>query len=332
VVELEPRDIQVTVRTHGTIEARTEIDLVAEVPGRVSRVSPALAPGGLFKEGEVLLELDPLDAELARERAAAARARAGSEASLADLRLERMRTLADREISSRVELEQAEHESRIAAARLREARAALAQTTYDLERTRIRAPFNARVRTKRVDVGQFVTKGMPVARIFSVDAVEVRLPIPTAELAYLDLPGGRTDSWAAPIVHLRAEFAGTPMTWTGRIVRTEGTIADRSRMLNVVARVENPGRGPRDSVQPPLTVGLFVEAEIVGRTFENVFILPRSALHGPSRVLVADSEDYLRAREVQVLRVEGERVLVSSGLEPGERVSASASPPISSCC
>jgi hypothetical protein len=95
-------------------------------------------------------------------------------------------------------------------------------------------------------------------------------------------------------------------------------------MLHVVARVEDPfGRGVHGG-RPALTPGLFVEAEIAGRTLERVFVLPRAALHGPDQVLTLDAERRLRARRVEVLRVEAERVLVGRGLEPGERVAASA--------
>jgi RND family efflux transporter MFP subunit len=127
-----------------------------------------------------------------------------------------------------------------------------------------------------------------------------------------------------PTVLLRADFAGEAHTWTGRIVRTEGEIDPKSRMVQVVARVEDPyGAGAQG--RPPLAVGLFVDAEIEGRTAEDVFVLPRSALRrGRSgegdRVLVIDQDSRLRFRDVDVLRIEHDQVIVGRGLAAGERI------------
>jgi RND family efflux transporter MFP subunit len=331
VLEVQPRDLRITVPSHGTVGPRTEIDLVAEVGGRIVSVAPGLAAGGSFEEGEVLVELDAHDAEVAVDRAEAVLARIEGEVSLSERRLRRLRALAQREIASRAELEEAEDENRIAGARLKEARATRRQAARNLERTRVRAPFRGRVRAKKVDVGQFVIPGTPLARIYAVDSFEVRLPIPNSDLAYLDLPPARrgNDEGAdGPTVDLRAEFAGRPATWTGRIVRTEAAIAPQSRTLHLVARVDDPlGWRTQNGGDPPfapLTVGLFVEAQILGRTFEDVVVLPRSALRGSSEVLVVDEENRLRARVVEVLRINGEQVVAASGLTAGERVSVSA--------
>jgi RND family efflux transporter MFP subunit len=327
VVEAQRRSERVSVRTHGTVEARTEIDLVAEIAGRVAVVSPALGAGAFFEAGDVLIELEGRDAELALERAEAAVLRAQSELGLADARLARRRTLAQSEIASAARLEESEHARRMAAARLREARAMREQARRDLDRTRILAPFAGRVRSKQVDRGQFVTRGTPLARIYAVDSAEVRLPIPTSELVHLDVPvAGLSPNEPASGSRalLRASFAGRVSEWEARVVRAEGEIAPRSRMIHVVVRVDDPyGRRSGDT-RPPLTVGLFVEAEILGRTLDGVFVLPRSALRPPGEVLVVDADERLRARRVEVLRVAHDRILVGAGLDGGARVVVSA--------
>jgi RND family efflux transporter MFP subunit len=327
VVEVQRRSERASVRTHGTVEARTEIDLVAEIAGRVAVVSPALATGAFFETGDVLVELEGGDAELALERAEAAVLRAQSELGLADARLARHRTLAQSEIASAARLEESEHARRMAAAQLREARATREQARRDLDRTRIRAPFAGRVRSKQVDQGQFVARGTPLARIYAVDSAEVRLPIPTSELVHLDVPiAGRSpnESTSGSRAFLRARFAGRVSEWEARIVRAEGEIEASSRMIHVVARVDDPyGRRSRGT-RPPLTVGLFVEAEILGRTLDEVFVLPRSALRPPDEVLVVDSDERLRASRVEVLRVAHDRILVGAGLDSGARVVVSA--------
>jgi multidrug efflux pump subunit AcrA (membrane-fusion protein) len=122
---------------------------------------------------------------------------------------------------------------------------------------------------------------------------------------------------------LHARFAGRDHRWTGRIVRTEGEIDARSRMVHVVARIEDPyGHGPDrgPDERPPLAVGLFVEAEIHGRHIDGAVLLPRGALRNGDRVLVVDGDDRIAFRDVDVLRSERGQVVIGGGLAEGEFV------------
>lgn len=322
VLEVEPREVRITLRAYGTVEPRTEIDLASEIAGRVQTVSPRLVTGEFFEAGELLVELDPGDAEIALLRTEAALARAQSEAHMARVKLERLSALHANQVASPAVLDEAKHTEDMGSAQLHEAQAAVSQARRDLERTRILAPFTGRVRAKQADTGQFISRGTPLARIYSVDLFEVRLPILASELRYLDLP---TDEDEGSPVRLRAEFFKRGAEWRGQIVRSEGVIDPRTQMLHVVARVADPYHRSTPSSGPPLTIGLFVEAEILGSHFEDVVVLPRSALLDGSEVLVVDAEERLRARRVEVLRIETERVLLRSGVASGERVAVSAS-------
>ncbi len=318
-----PETLRLSVHTHGTVAPSTESDLVPEVSGPVVAVAPALVSGGFFEKGDVLLVVDPRDYEAALERAQAARIRAESEHARTRKELERLRSLAERNVASASRLDDAVAAERVAGAGVREARAALDQARRDLERTQLRAPFSGRVRDEQVGVGQFVSRGEAVGRLYATDYVEVRLPVSDRELAYLELPGLGGVA-GEPRVTLRADFAGAEHAWTGRVDRTEGQIDDRSRMVHVVARVEAPYERSPDDPRPPLAVGLFVRAEIEGREFRDVTVLPRAALYGPREgersVWVVDADDRLRARRVDVLRAGRDEVLIQAGLAAGERV------------
>lgn len=321
VMSALPGAVTLSVRTHGTVEPRTESDLVPEVSGRVVWLSPALAAGGFFEADDRLLEIDRGDYENGVRRARARLARADSEVRLARAELERASTLAERKITSASMVDKQRNAEEVALAAREESRAALDQALRDLERTRLRAPFAGRVRRKSIDVGQFVARGMPVARLYAVDFAEVRLPIHDADLAFLDVPvgyRGRDDDAAGPSVVLRGRFAGRAQEWHGEIIRTEGEIDAQSRMVHLVARVEDP-YGRHDG-RPPLPVGLFVEAEIRGRTLEDVLDVPRAALREGEQILVVDAESRLRRRDAQVLRLDGERALIRAPLGAGERL------------
>ena len=323
VVEVRSRTVQLEVRSQGTVVPRTESELIPEVSGSVVWTSPALVSGGYFEADEPLLRIDQRDYRANVDRAKAARARARSEHDHAQNHLERRVDLKERNVVSDAALDDARRSSEVAAANLRDSVVALGQARRDLERTEIRAPFSGRVRDEKVDVGQFLARGQAFATIYATDYVEVRLPIADAQLAYLDLPlwGRRQVSEdQLPEVELSARFAGRDHVWTGRVVRTEGEIDARSRLVHVVARVANEVSG--DAM--PLPVGLFVQGRIAGRSETEVAVIPRQALRNQSQVLVVDDQDRLRFRAVEVLRVEGENALIASGLADGERVCVSA--------
>ncbi|MCY4373348.1 MAG: hypothetical protein OXC31_06195, partial [Spirochaetaceae bacterium] len=119
---------------------------------------------------------------------------------------------------------------------------------------------------------------------------------------------------------LTARFAGRDHTWTGRIVRTEGEIDPRTRMVNAIAQVQDPYGRDRSADRPPLAIGMFVHAAIEGIVVRDVVKAPRSALRGDNTVYVIDSANRLAFREVDILRLERESVLVRGGVEEGERI------------
>jgi RND family efflux transporter MFP subunit len=326
VVSADPQPVRLRVEAQGSVVPRTESDLVAEVSGRITWVSPSLASGGFLQHDEVLVRIDAGDYEVAVERAEAAVQRAKSELELSRANLVRRKNLTERGVASAADLENARNNAGVAAASLRDATAALSQANRDLARTQVVSPYVGRVREKYVDIGQFVTVGSPVARVYAVDYAEVRLPIPDTEAAYVDLPidyRGEEQSGQGPPVLLRARFAGRDYEWQGRIVRTEGELDARTRMIHAVARVEDPYARSDDPDRPPLSVGLFVTAEIEGRAVDGVVTLPREALRRDGQVLVVDDEDRLVMRPVEVLKQDRETVLIAAGLQSGERVCTS---------
>ena len=320
------QDVRLTVKSQGTVGPRTESQLAPEISGRVIRVAPSFASGGFFEAGDVLLEIDPYDYQQAvisaRGQLAQARLRLAQEEAEADVARREWAALGRGDPRA---LTLREPQLEDARAALAAADASLDRATRDLERAEIRAPYAGRVRRKSVDVGQFVTVGSPVATIYAVDYAEIRLPLPDAELAYLELPLSYrgTENRVGPRVTLRANFAGQTHEWQGRIVRTESEIDPVSRMVHLVAQVKDPYAPGTDPTRPPLAVGMYVEAEIEGNVVTGVAVLPRAALRGSSQVFVVDGESRLRFRDVDLLRATTEVVLVRAGLEEGEAVSLS---------
>ena len=324
VVRADPQPVRLIVRSQGTVAPRTESELIPEVSGPVTWTSPSLVSGGFFEAGDPLLRIDRRDYETNYALAKASLARAEGELEHARANLGRLDGLAARDIASPSQHDDARRSARVAAATLDEAKAQLRQANRDLARTEIVAPYAGRVRVEHVDVGQFLARGQSVATIYATDYVEVRLPIPDKELAYLDvgLFAQEEDNGDGPPVTLRARFAGAEHRWRGRIVRTEGEIDARSRMVHVVARVEKPYE-PSEPGRPPLAVGLFVSAEIEGPEFTGVVAVPRAAVRQDGSVLVVDAADTLHRKSVEVLRVDEDQALIRGELVSGERISVS---------
>lgn len=324
VVSVDPVTVQLSVKSQGTVMPRSEIDLVAEVAGRITKVAPAFAEGGFFKKGELLVAVQPRDYDLAITKTRAKVAEAQQQLVKEQAEAEQARAdWAELGEGDPTPLTLREPQLAGARAKLAAAEAEFAEVQLKRRRTELHAPFDGRVRDKLVDVGQYVNVGAQLARIYSVDVAEVSLPLNDNQLAYLNLPVAYRNveqRAAGPKVTLRARFAGKLHDWHGRIVRTKGVIDEKNRTIYAVAQVEDPYayRGTTD--QPPLAVGLFVEAEIQGRGFKEVFILPQRAMHGSKRIWIVDSESRLRFREVDVLRTERERVIIEGGLSKGERV------------
>ena len=317
VTTVTPESVNLTVISQGSVNPNIETQLIPEVSGQVIWMSPALVAGGRFAIGEVLLRLDDQDLASDLERASASLSRAQAEDQHADFEYQRLESLGERQLASRSQIENALRTFRIAQASLQEASAIHDQARRDLSRTEIQAPFSGLVRNKKVDIGQFVARGNPIATIYATDIVEVRLPIADQQLAYLQLPidmQGLLPPGSRPGVELTANYAGRSLTWRGEIIRTEAEIDTKSRMVHVVARIDNRIQNT------PLSVGLFVNGEIMGRTADNIIQLPRSALRGNDRVLIVDQDNRLRFRTVELLRLFQDKVLISAGLTQGERV------------
>ena len=208
-----------------------------------------------------------------------------------------------------------------ALAAVQAAEAELQEAERDLQRTRIKLPYDGLVRSKGVDVGQFVSPGTPLGVTFAIDTAEIRLPLSSGDIAYLELPSAtRLDRAYRVPVTLTAENGGFGDRWEAEIVRTEGVVDERSRVIYAVAEVADPYGVLGISRQPELKMGTFVRAEIQGLRADNVVVLPRSVLLPDNTIPVANEDRKLEIRPVTVARAEPRRVYISDGVEEGELV------------
>lgn len=309
--------VPVVIPGNGTVRPKVSAQLVPQVAGRVVALHPAMTAGGFFQAGEVLIRIDPADYRLAvrRARATVKRAQVQLELARADAAVARRewnRMHPGEEPPSPLVVKQPQVEQ--AEADLGAAQADLDTAKLNLERTRLSLPFDGRVVSKSVDVGQYVTPGQPVAQVYGTGVVEIPVPLEDADLAWFKVPQrGRSASGSR--VEVSARFGGKIHRWRGRVARTEGEIDTATRMVHVVVEVRRPF--PSDSDIGALIPGMFVDVAIHGRDLDDAFEVPRSAVHGGLTAWVVRS-GRLRLQPVKIARFDGDTALVTSGLKDGE--------------
>jgi len=322
VIEIQTGPRPILIVGQGTVRPLQEIQLVPQVGGKVVYMSSALVDGGAFKKGSTLLRIEPVDYQLA---VALYESKVKDSESRLKL-LEEEASVAREEwleIQGKIPgtgkkpppLVVKEPQLAAAKAKLEADRAELKKTELQLERTRLRAPFSGRVSGKTVDVGQYVSPGKALATLYSTQVAEILVPLENEDLSWFHVPGFTPGNGPGALATARARIAGKELSWRGQVVRTEGKLDERTRMINVVVRVEKPYAG-----KPPLAMGLFVTVEIDGRILSNAALIPRSALHPDDVVWVVDEDSRLRFRKVRVARFSGEGVVIRDGLQDGDRV------------
>ena len=323
-VDVQPAEIQLTLHSQGTVLPITETDISVQVSGRIIAISPHFREGSFVKKGETLLQVEKEDYEAAlalrqADLAQAHLALATEEAQAKQAR-EDWKALGSGKASP---LTLRKPQLAMAKAQVQSAQAALEKAKRDLERTVVSAPYDAYILHRHVDLGQYVSAApaTPVARIFQTEKAEIRLPITVEDALLLENPTEQKIS-----VTLYRNTPEGRIEWTGQLARMEATIDPANRLIHAIAEIEDPFRQKTDPGKLPLQRGLFVEAEIQGRTVQDVYSLPRYALRGSESIYIVTPENTLVRRTVEIIKSDADNVVIRNGLSRGEKVATSPVP------
>ena len=318
-----------TLEVLGTVRPVDDVTLGPRVSGEVVAIDPSFVPGGIVAKGRVLVRLDPADYE-----AAVAMRQSELDQARADLSIEQGRQsaarveyelLGDDVDPGNRELMLREQQVTVSRARIAAAEAMLRQARLNLDRTDIRAPFDAKIITRAANLGSQVSPGDPLARLVGIDTYWVELTVPLRDLHRLEFPDGDDEASQAEgaAVELRM-----PQSWPagamrrGRLSRLIGEVNPRTRMARVLVTVADPLArevDAADSDVPPLILGTLVQARIACRPLADVVRLERDYLRQNDTVWVM-AEGQLEVRDVQVRARDERYVYIGEGLEAGERV------------
>lgn len=331
--QLSPIKYQFELSSFGTVQPRTQTLLVSQVSGVITNVNHTFKDGGFFSRDEVLIEIDDRDYQAAAKVAKA-------ELLQAELALEEEKARAKQAQIDWSRLGDGNpapalvlREPQLAAA---EAKRFSAQANYekaqlDLERTKIRAPFDGRVKNTQVDLGQYINNNSALAEVFATDVVEIRLPLKNSELPLIDLPENyrnhKLTAEELPEVTIISDL-GVHNEWQGKIVRTEAAIDETSHQLYVIAQIQDPF-AVQQLNKTPLKIGQYVTAKIQGKTLEQALVVPTSSVYQGTYVYIAEQQQ-LQRRNISIAFQTSDDTVIKQGVNADDWVITSPMGQVSS--
>ncbi|NOU48943.1 efflux RND transporter periplasmic adaptor subunit [Pseudoalteromonas sp. JBTF-M23] len=321
LVEAKPITVapmQLNVDSYGLVKPKYSTELVAQVSGQVIAVSDAFVKGGFVKKGDVLARIDPNDYEAALIEAEANLARASSaleieqaQAHVAKTEWQRIKDNANATIPSELYLRKPQLAEKLAS--FRAAQASVKRAKRNLERTYIKAPYDAIIESRNLSLGSVVNAGSQFGVLNATSVAEIRLPVADNELQYL-VNGGINAN-----VTLTAQVEGKPAKWQGKIVRSEGVIDQRSRMTYLVAQVDKPYSDKRTA----LRFGAYLNATIDGKTIDSAAAIPQHLVKN-NRIAILNNDQTLSFKPINIVREYNGHTIVDAGVNNGEQLITSA--------
>ena len=316
ILDIQVGEQQSKIYTSGVVQPSQQINLVPQVSGQIVFVADGLQAGKRFQKGDVIAKIDPVDYRLVVRQE-----KARVEQAKLNLRLEEERqTAAQREWEllgnegATPELTSRRPHLDLMKANVDAANASLERAERNLSRTTLYAPFNCIVKQEQLDLGQ-VVGGSPVGILQGTDSFFVRASVPIARLPEISIPDTQDKQGAEVSIHFTPSDR-VSLVKQGRISRLEGELDPQARTANVLVEIENPLEG----AEMPLLLGSYVNVDITGKVFENATRIPSAALLDGEYVLIADQENKLARKDVEVGWNDRKEVVLIHGLESGDRV------------
>jgi len=315
---------QTIVHGMGVVQPAQEVDLRALVSGEIVSVSPEFIPGGRFRRGEVLLQIDPTDYNLAvRQRASeVTRARGELTVEMGEQAIARREyELLGEDIAEQDrELVLRQPQLATAQATLASAEAALEQAQLGRQRTTIAAPFNAIVKARQVNLGAQISISDALATLVGTDEYWVAVAVPVNQLKWINIPRSSSEQGSAARVYNEAEW-GKDVYRLGSVIRVASDLEEQGRMARVLISVRDPlALKEENSGKPAMLVGTYARVEIEGITLDSVAVIDRNVIRDGDRVWIMNDEDKLEIRPVGILYRGVDDVYVAEGVREGERL------------
>jgi RND family efflux transporter MFP subunit len=314
----------------GTVKPSREVLLKPQVNGEIISLSNEFLPGGHFRTGERLLQVDPSDYRLAIRRLASDVAKVQAEIQLEQgnqlVAQKEYELLGEQVSDAEKSLMLRQPQLETLQASLEAAQARLDQARLDLQRTEIDTPFNAMVMSREVNLGTRVTSASTLAMLVGTDIYWVEVLVPVSQLRWIEIP--RADDQQGSEVRISNPSAwGQGVSRVGRVVRLAAGLEEQGRMARLLIEVPDPlALKPSNKDLPQMLIDSYVQVEIMGRELPAVAAIDRELIRDGETVWIMNDQDLLDIREVEIVFKGRDQVLVSSGIQDGERLVVSNLP------
>ncbi|ALS32722.1 MULTISPECIES: efflux RND transporter periplasmic adaptor subunit [Pseudoalteromonas] len=310
--------ITLDVKSYGIVKPKDKTELIAQVGGQVISVAGQFVEGAFVKQGDILARIDPNDYEADLIEAQAGLAQASSaleieraQAHVAKAEWERIKADASDAIASQLYLRKPQLAEKMA--RYRSAQASVKRANRNLERTYIKAPYNAIINERSISLGSVVNQGSRLGALSAIAVAEVRLPVADNELQFLSNGGINAN------VTFSAQYAGKQTTWQAKIIRSEGVVDQKSRMSYLVAQLATPYANNSQ----PLRFGSYINATIEGRALDNAIIVPHHLVKN-NKIAILNNNLTLSFKTLNIIREQNGMIIANQGLNEGDQLITSA--------
>lgn len=310
--------ITLDVKSYGIVKPKDKTELIAQVGGQVISVAGQFVEGAFVKQGDILARIDPNDYEADLIEAQAGLAQASSaleieraQAHVAKAEWERIKADASDAIASQLYLRKPQLAEKMA--RYRSAQASVKRANRNLERTYIKAPYNAIINERSISLGSVVNQGSRLGALSAIAVAEVRLPVADNELQFLSNSGINAN------VTFSAQYAGKQTTWQAKIIRSEGVVDQKSRMSYLVAQLATPYANNSQ----PLRFGSYINATIEGRALDNAIIVPHHLVKN-NKIAILNNNLTLSFKTLNIIREQNGMIIANQGLNEGDQLITSA--------
>ncbi len=324
VTSVQEGNYHPTITSMGTVVPSQDIILSPQVDGEIIERSENFTPGGYVQKGDTLLQIDPAD-----YRNALQQQQSQLQEALATMSIEMGRQSAAQEeyklfgdtLSEENEaLILREPQLNTVKSQVQSARAAVEQAKLDLARTTIKAPFDAHILNRNVNLGSQVAPGENLGRLVGLETYWIEATVPLSHLRQLNVP---SDGGQGSEVRIRNRTAWSEDEYRiGNLFQLVGTLENETRMARVLIEVHDPHgfqSNPSTSELPPLMLGSYVEANIEGKELSNVIRLNRDYIRNDDTVWIME-EGQLRIKDVDIVFRDAQYAYISSGLNDQDHV------------
>ena len=334
IAQIKKQTYQLKIHSSGSVQAHTKTTLTAEIAGKIIQVNPIFSAGNYINKGQTLLSIDKTDylnnieiakAEIAQKQLILAEQIAQAKLAKQDWDLFGEKRKRPSQLAMR------EPHIKSAKASLKATKLRMKQAQINLARSTVKAPYTGRVLERFVAVGQYVTAGTQLGKVFATDYVEIHLPLSLADYEHLQLPehyqGEKQPKHTnLPLVTFYSNTGTTRHQWHGELIGSAATLNENTRQISVIARINNPFVRSKTGA-PPVKIGQFLQAEISAKQLQNVALIPSSAIHENREIWLLDG-DKIHLHAITIITTNKDKVVISTNNLPLDKPLVLTPPPL----